>query len=322
MLSKVLGSAMFLLELFFSRQFIVHRVAGLLYLVQWVAALYLYFADYEYFYNSILVWSLPLNGFVQSVIATMTFTFLPKKQQDPGYYGDKSTLSYNFVMENIFFSGLLLFQCLYMHDIYRGYIQNLIPVAIETSFVFLPYFVFRPFFPKTSFRDSLGKERNKTDKNRAFFIIVTWVTKIFYVWAKHYIGFFLNYARFMDRITPSQVRHIYLMLIFSCAATTISMFLHTLKFKKYIGPKTSYLWYMASYMATFYSWVRIADVFVISWDLALLTLIGVALNFGPQAPQFFHQLLLAGIFNTHRMGLLPPYISEYLFAADALPMAL
>lgn len=62
--------------------------------------------------------------------------------------------------------------------------------------------------------------------------------------------------RFLDRITPTQVRHIYLMLIFSAAATTISMFLHTLKFKKYIGPKTSYLWYMSSYLATFYSWVR------------------------------------------------------------------
>lgn len=61
--------------------------------------------------------------------------------------------------------------------------------------------------------------------------------------------------RFVDRITPTQVRHIYLMLIFSAAATTISMFLHTLKFKKYIGPKTSYLWYMSSYLATFYSWV-------------------------------------------------------------------
>ena len=43
----------------------------------------------------------------------------------------------------------------------------------------------------------------------------------------------------MDRISPTQIRHIYLMLIWSAAATTISMFLHTLKFKKYIGPKTS-----------------------------------------------------------------------------------
>lgn len=98
-------------------------------------------------------------------------------------------------MENVYFAGLLTFQWLYMHDTYRGYIQNILPVALESSVVFLPYFLYRPLFPKTSFRDSLEKDRNKTDKNRTFFIIVTWVTKIFYVWAKHFIGFFLNYAR-------------------------------------------------------------------------------------------------------------------------------
>jgi hypothetical protein len=82
-----------------------------------------------------------------------------------------------------------------MHETYRTYIRDYVPIIVETAFVFLPYFVFRPLFPKTSFRDSLGKDRNKTDKNRVFFVIVTWITKIFYVWAKHYIGFFLNYAR-------------------------------------------------------------------------------------------------------------------------------
>jgi hypothetical protein len=135
--------------------------------------------------------------YIQSTNPLMhvAFTFLPKKQQDPGYYGDKSTLSYNFIMENVYFAGLLLFQWLYMHDTYRSYIQNTIPIVIETSVVFLPYFLFRPLFPKTSFRDSLEKDRNKTDKNRTFFVVVTWVTKIFYVWAKHFIGFFLNYAR-------------------------------------------------------------------------------------------------------------------------------
>lgn len=128
----------------------------------------------------------------------LAFTFLPKKQNDPGYYGDKSTLSYNFVLENIYFAGLLTFQWLYMHDVYRVYIRDYFPIVVETAFVFLPYFLFRPLFPKTSFRDSLGKERNKTEKNRVFFIIVTWITKIFYVWAKHYIGFFLNYARYIS----------------------------------------------------------------------------------------------------------------------------
>ena len=333
------------MTLFFSKKFIIHRVVGLSYLVQFVASMYLYFANYDAYYNSILPWSMPLTGFSQSIIATFTFWFLPKKQKDPGYYGDKSTLSHTFVKENIFFSGLLFFQCVYMHDNLRPLIQDYIPLVLESSFVFLPYFVFRPFFEKTSFRDSLNvKDKNKTDGNRMFFIVVTYITKAFYIWAKHFIGFFLNYARcvredrtrlclvlagrccmscclaggvshrschnvqcalhmaltifptnesnshdmtwhdtthdicllpsivitlllslyyyhssplfrFMDRITSEQVRHIYLMLIFSGAATTISMFLHTLKFKKMIGPRTAYLWYMFSYLMTFYSWV-------------------------------------------------------------------
>jgi hypothetical protein len=73
---------------------------------------------------------------------------------------------------------------------------------------------------------------------------------------------------------------------------------------------------MASYLATFYSWVRIAEVFPLSWDLCLLTLAGVAINFGPQTPQFLYQLLLAGVFNCHRLGLLPQHMSEMLFAAQ------
>lgn len=184
-----------LYHLFFTRQFIVHRLMGLLYLIQFTLALFLYFYDYDYFYSSPLIWSLPLSGFVQSIIASCTFTFLPKMQDDPGYYGDKSTLSYNFVLENVYFSGLLAFQWLYMHDDYRNLFTGYVQIVPEACFVFLPYFVFRPFFPKTHFRDSLKLTKNKTEKNTNFFIIVTYVTKAFYVWAKHFIGYFLNYAR-------------------------------------------------------------------------------------------------------------------------------
>jgi hypothetical protein len=45
----------------------------------------------------------------------------------------------------------------------------------------------------------------------------------------------------MDRANPSHEKEMYRLLLFSCFATTISMFLHTLKFKGYIGPKTSFV---------------------------------------------------------------------------------
>jgi hypothetical protein len=72
MLAAITGSIVFLVTLFFSPKFIIHRVLGLAYLIQWAAALYLYFADYDYFYNSILIWSLPLTGFTQSIVASLS----------------------------------------------------------------------------------------------------------------------------------------------------------------------------------------------------------------------------------------------------------
>jgi len=85
-----------------------------------------------------------------------------------------------------------------MDDRFYGTFQNL--YIIENVMVFLPYAVIRPFFPKTRFRDSLKQsEKNKSDKNRVFFIIFTHITKVFYIWAKHYMGFYLNYLRFLDK---------------------------------------------------------------------------------------------------------------------------
>lgn len=71
--------AAFLYYLFFSPKFFVHRVVGLVYLLQYALAFAWYFADYEGFRASPLIWSLPLTGVLQSVTAIYTFTFLPKK---------------------------------------------------------------------------------------------------------------------------------------------------------------------------------------------------------------------------------------------------
>lgn len=108
-----------------------------------------------------------------------------------------------------------------------------------------------------------------------------------------FVGFFMNYLRFLERVTPDQIYHMHLCLIFSAFATTVSMFLHTLKFKGYIGPKTSYLIYMASYLLTFYSFVRIGEVFFLHVDLVVITLIGVVINFFPSQWHYIYQVLVA-----------------------------
>jgi hypothetical protein len=110
----------------------------------------------------------------------------------------QGTLSYAFIKENIFFAGILAFQWLYYNDNVLPYIKRFWPV--EQIFVFLPYVVrtiFPTAFPRTSFRDSMA---NQTGEGQTFYYYLTWFTKIFYLWAKHYLGFFLNYLRFFNKV--------------------------------------------------------------------------------------------------------------------------
>lgn len=210
--------------------------------------------------------------------------FFPRPREAANTRRDKSTMSWSFIAENQYFAGLLLFQCVYMTGRARALLAgSAAGNAVEAVMVALPYVVVRPCFPKTSFRDSLrggdGRKGNVSARNATFFRVQTWVTKVFYVFAKHFIGYFLNYARFLDRLDAAEIRHVHLMLVFSCFATTISMFLHTLKFKGYMGPRTAFLVYQASYLATFYSWYKLAPTVAKSPDLVAATLAGVAVNF-------------------------------------------
>lgn len=268
-------------------------------------------SSYETFKHSFLIWSLPLTGLVQSITAALTFTFLSRTKTDPGYYSDRGTLSYAFIVENSFFSGLLLFQWLYYSDKFYSLIDQ--SIIIDNCIVFLPYII-RQLWPKTHFRDSLNNSnKNKTAPNKRFYLIVTMVTKIFYVWAKHYIGYFLNYIRFFNRANDEQIYYIYLLLIFSAFATTISVFLHTLKFKGYIGPRLSYIIYMISYLSTFYSFIRMREIFFLHYDLTFYVFIGVILNFGPLKYQHYYQILLMILFNGHKFHVLPISFDRILF---------
>ena len=175
-------------RLFFSRKFIAHRLFGLAYLVQYAAVCYLYWNDYEgSFLGSPLIITLPITGFLQSITAAYYFSFLPKKQADPGYTTATSTLSYNFVKENAFYSLILCFAWLYYNDATYPLFRAAWPV--EAAFVFLPY-LWRPLFPKTSIRDSLVTTATKTKGAlQTYFFFTTWLTKLFYLHAKHFIGF-------------------------------------------------------------------------------------------------------------------------------------
>ncbi|KAJ1450193.1 hypothetical protein M885DRAFT_621872 [Pelagophyceae sp. CCMP2097] len=286
-------------SIYFQRKHQPHRLLGLFILVEWVYALVAYFLDYDgLFAPSVVIFALPLTGLLQSMVATKTFYYLPKKQTNAGYYSDASALSWNFVAENQYFAGILLWQWVYMHPgAYALLAGTKLGNVVEAVFVALPYVAIRPFTPRTHFRDALrddGARKSTTLANRRFFHVQTWVTKIFYIFAKHYIGYFLNYLRYLNKLSVGEIRHIYLMLIFSVFATTISMFLHTLKFRGYMGPRTSFFIYQSSYMATFYSWYKLAPVLTNNLDFVALTAVGVFVNFkGRNAVRAYQFAVLA-----------------------------
>jgi hypothetical protein len=171
---------------------------------------------------------------------------------------------------------ILAFQWLYYNDkvypLFKRY------WVVEYIFVFLPY-CFRFLTEKTRLRDSLESiKKDTTSENVNFYFYLTWLTKIFYVWAKHYMGFFLNYLRYLDMATEYHKRCVYLILLSGSFATTISIFLHTLRFKGYISGKTSFSIYVVSYLSTFIGYGMIFSVFFQYQTLFLITITGLVLN--------------------------------------------
>lgn len=212
-------------------------------------------------------------------------------------------MSYRFIYENIFYETILAFQWLYMDQgIYSFLLSHrLFGGLIEALFVFLPYTCIRePFFPKTHFRDSMNNKENKTDKNQRFYAVFTKLTAVFYLFAKHYIGYMLNYMRFMDLIPADMIYSIHFMLIAAQAATTIAMFLHTLKFKGYISGRLSFILYVISYSLTVVSWVGMRHVIFLSPQLILIALVGLLLNRYHNPTFHVYQILLTVWFFNQR----------------------
>lgn len=291
------------MNIFFKPKFRSHRVLGLTYLLQYVICWYQYITNYESYYISYMPWILTMLGTLQAINATLTFHFLPKKK-DTGYFSDKHTLSYNFVKENIFFALLLWFQCIYYNDqVYHLILSTPWLWPIELLFVTLPYTIIRQWFPKTHFRGDIEKnEKANTTINQTFMLISTWIAKLFYLWAKHYIGFFMNYHRYLKRVTKKQQYHMHSLFLFSGFATTISMFLHTLKFKKLLHPRISICIYIISYLCTFYCFTQIYNIFFSDWILFTICLGGLVTNILGNSKCFsYYQCIITAWLLTQRL---------------------
>lgn len=254
-----------------------HRMIGLSYLIQFAMACHLYATDFERFQNSWLTVTVPITGLIQAISASLTFTFMPRNAA-PGYVAmsDKAPLSYHFIVENTFFAMLLAFQVLFFSRRTSDYL----PSVVIWWYTFFPYYK-RKLWPKTSMRDSFKEHhKNSSSQNLYFNYISSWAVKIFYNFAKHYIGFFLNYLRLLNRIDSTyQWWVIWGVLLVGSYQTTVSMFLHTLAFKKYISHRVGSLLYTLSYSITIYYYWLYLPFIRMNADLFWLTFLGLVINF-------------------------------------------
>lgn len=286
-------------HLFAGAAFRVHRLWGIMYLAQFAAVCYLEAMGTP---NRDLYWTMPLTGIIQTVVACRTFTFLPNATgKEQGYYTANKVMSYDFILENFYFAGLLLCQSIYL-CFAKAITSNPIYIPFEVFFVFLPYYTVRGYFPKSSFRDTTTKTTDKDVQRYAM------VVKVFFVIAKHFSGYYINYLCFLGYLGPDPVMDwqlVRFLFITGGWGTTIAMFLQTLKFKKYINNLTAQILYAGSFP---FFYACYAALFYVALDhvwITALTAVGLAMNFAPRNVGIAWQCFMCAVLFSVRYGLFP-----------------
>lgn len=182
---------------------------------------------------------------IQGYSAFFSFKVLPELE-DPGYYSDRAVVSRSFVHENIFFSMMAVFGSIYYNDEFRHNLKShLAGRVVESLFVFFPYVAIRPWFPRTKF-SSAGKGRmGRTEKNERFYDIGTRMIKFFYLWAKYFLGFFINFLVYLEAPSQKDWEFLHGLYLLNLGTISIAVFLlHTLRFKKVLPAKLTFSIYL------------------------------------------------------------------------------
>jgi hypothetical protein len=217
-------------------------------------------------------------GMIQGYSAFFSFSVLPDLE-DPGYYSDKAVVSRNFVHENIFFTLLAVWGSLYYNEPVREKLQSSIGgQIIECIFIFWPYILIRPIFPITRFKNTGTTRNGRSDKNESFYRIGTLMVKFFYLWAKYFLGFFMNYLAYLNLFTKEQWKFQHGMYLLNLGTVSISIFLHTLRFKKVLPAKLTFSLYLMQIYATFSAIPMAYECFLSHRMLCGLCALGVAAN--------------------------------------------
>lgn len=282
-----------------ARKATLHRFMGLAYITQyslaWVEFLTLYGAGAESSYlthtaalngeskiriKSVLV-NLPhasLPGIIQGYSAYFSFKVLPELE-DAGYYSDKAVMSRNFVHENMFFTLFCVFGSVYYNEEHRNQLRTTLPGRVlEFVYVFFPYIIIRLFFPITRFSNAGTTRNGRSDKNQRFYEIATTGVKIFFLWAKYFLGFYVNFLVFLDKMTPKNWQFLHGMFLLNVGTVSLAMFLHTLRFRKVLPAKFTFSLYLVQIYATFSAIPMAWDMFVAHPKLCALAFSGILAN--------------------------------------------
>jgi len=292
------------IHIFSGKRFRIHRLWGIVYLALWIYAAWGHFAGhFADGGNTSVFWVMPTVGFIQTVIACKTFTFLPKaNDQTQGYYHETKAMSYDFILENLYFAGLLLFQSVYLCW----------GVELRANLIFLPFEVLGTFFPYHTVRDLVPKSsfRHSTKDGNRYAVVV----KVFYCIAKHN-GYYINYLCFLGKFgTNPMVDYSLLrnLLILGGWGTTIAMFLQTLKFRRYISHTAAMILYVGCFPFFYATYLSLFFVCQDHAALTALAAVGLWVNFQSRSLQITWQCFMCAICLGSRFEVLPPAVAALL----------
>jgi hypothetical protein len=218
------------------------------------------------------------SGVLQGSSAYFSFKVLPELN-DPGYYSDKAVLSRTFVQENIFFTVMAVFGSIYYNVNTRTALRGSLGGRIvEMIYVFWPFVVVRPWYPITRFSNAGQTYKGRTEKNQKFYEIATLMVKFFYLWAKYFLGFFVNFMVYLDLVKEEHWKLINGMLLLNAGTVSLSIFLHTLRFKKVLPAKLTMSIYLGQIYLTFSALPTVLQMFQEHPKLCLLCFAGLSGN--------------------------------------------
>eukprot|EP00542_Grammatophora_oceanica_P013060 CAMPEP_0194029930 /NCGR_PEP_ID=MMETSP0009_2-20130614/3551_1 /TAXON_ID=210454 /ORGANISM="Grammatophora oceanica, Strain CCMP 410" /LENGTH=435 /DNA_ID=CAMNT_0038669753 /DNA_START=100 /DNA_END=1404 /DNA_ORIENTATION=+ len=262
----------------------IHRYMGLCYLTLYTTVWIEYLTNYEEGKNSFLPHFVATNGLIQGLSAYFSFKVLPDLI-DAGYYSDKAVLSRTFVHENLYFSLLAYVGTGMYNDIIRENLyQTVLGKIIMYTFVFFPYILVRPWFPTTQFSKAGSGTKSRSHTNERFYEIGTTMVKIFYLWAKYFCGFYINFLIFLGLQTESDMKFIRGLFLLNMGTVSIAIFLHTLRFKKVLPPKLTFSLYLAQIYASFSAIPMAYDMFAAHKRLCFACLTGILANMTRSRP--------------------------------------